>query len=508
VRHAPGRIRLGVLALVAALGGVATVPAGRAAAAPIEGDAHGPAGIAIGRRVLASGLRGPEPVALAVGTGYGYTEPVLGLEDRHHRLLGALLAEAAVRPWLGLGLRLDGRYDRHAFGDGRPSDDGWVGEPRLYGRVDGEFGQGSSAGGRITLFLPGADAPSIEAGAVSAEALALLSHRFARTTLALNAGYRLDRSGQSAGNADELAPGDRLALGVSDFHAGLLGAAVHHDLEALSLFTEVSWEMLVGSGAPAVSAWPLRFGAGARRRLSAATHVEVLAEVSPSARPSMLMGAPLSPVPPRVGFMAELVVALGGAGPAKSPPDPDRLPPSQEILVPRVEVELAAGAELPADARIVLQQGENQWVLSQRPDGRFSVAEVPAGAATITATASGYKPRSEAVRLMPGRPTTVKLALERDLPSGQIRGTVRAFDGRPLTASVRLTPRPAEAGPSDPALAEEEERRSDGGAFQFDVPPGRYRVTIGAPGHEAQTRTVEVEVNGVTVLNIDLRRAR
>ena len=477
-----------------------------------EGEAPSPTGVAVGRRVLVSGPRAAVPVALAVGTGYGYTEPVLGLDDKHHRLLGAVQAEVAVRSWLGLGLRLDGRYDRHAFGDGRASDDGWVGEPRLYARVDRPLGPATSLGGRISLNFPGADAPSIETSAVSGDVLAMLSHTMSRTTVAFNAGYRLDRSAESAGNPDQLGPGDRLALGVSEFNAALLGAAVHHDLSALSLFAEGSWELLVGSGAPGAGSSPLRLGAGARRRLSDSTHVEVLLEGSPSSRPSLRMGAPLSPIPARVGFMAELIVALGGAPPDKRLPDKDQSPPDPgQMMVPRVEVELSSADELPPDTRLVLKQGDSEWTFARRPDGRFAVGDIPPGDATVTASATGYKPQTRSLRLVGGQPSSLKFQLERDLPSGQIRGTVRSFEGRPLTATIRLAPRPAEgnaaATPATPVAAPEE-RRSDGGAFQFDVPPGRYRVTISATGHDSQTRMVEVEDNGVTVLNVDLRRAR
>ena len=37
-----------------------------------------------------------------------------------------------------------------------------------------------------------------------------------------------------------------------------------------------------------------------------------------------------------------------------------------------------------------------------------------------------------------------------------------------------------------------------------DVPPGAYEVQIVAAGYETQKRRVQVEENGVTLLNIDL----
>ena len=39
------------------------------------------------------------------------------------------------------------------------------------------------------------------------------------------------------------------------------------------------------------------------------------------------------------------------------------------------------------------------------------------------------------------------------------------------------------------------------------VAPGEYTVLLSAPGYERQRRPVRVEQNGVTILNVDLRRA-
>jgi hypothetical protein len=172
--------------------------------------------------------------------------------------------------------------------------------------------------------------------------------------------------------------------------------------------------------------------------------------------------------------------------------------------VPLVEVDVG-GTQLPPEARIALRQRGQERVFSLGEDGRFTLTGAVPGPATVTATAPGFRPYSHTLSLQAGKPATLNLILERELPSGQIRGTVRSFDGRPLTANVRLQSRQPEATSEAEAPTE---KRSDGGAFTFDVPPGRYRVTIGSPGHEPQTRMVEVEENGVTVLNVDLRRER
>ena len=82
-------------------------------------------------------------------------------------------------------------------------------------------------------------------------------------------------------------PGDRLALGVSDFDAVLPGAAASYDVGVWQLFGEWSWEALVGGGAPSASRWPMRLGAGGRTPVSRSLDLEVMLEASPSGRPSM-----------------------------------------------------------------------------------------------------------------------------------------------------------------------------------------------------------------------------
>jgi hypothetical protein len=95
---------------------------------------------------------------------------------------------------------------------------------------------------------------------------------------------------------------------------------------------------------------------------------------------------------------------------------------------------------------------------------------------------------------------------ERTRPRGQIRGLVRSLKGTALAADIRIEPEPtasAETAPPEP-----QELRAEEGRFEIDVAPGRYRVTIAAPGYKTQKREVDIEENGVTVLNVDLRAER
>ena len=94
-----------------------------------------------------------------------------------------------------------------------------------------------------------------------------------------------------------------------------------------------------------------------------------------------------------------------------------------------------------------------------------------------------------------GAAAELTLTLQRRLPSGQIRGLIRSFRGVALSAEIKIEP-------GDKTL------HTQDGRFEADVAPGAYDVTITAPGYETQRRHVEVEQNGVTLLNADLRSAR
>ncbi|HKP57944.1 MAG TPA: carboxypeptidase-like regulatory domain-containing protein [Polyangiales bacterium] len=91
-------------------------------------------------------------------------------------------------------------------------------------------------------------------------------------------------------------------------------------------------------------------------------------------------------------------------------------------------------------------------------------------------------------------PAEVEPAPAAPTPAGQIRGNVRAFSGQPLAATVSLDPGSIEV------TADER------GEFRLDVAPGSYTVQLRARGYRTQTRTITVDDNGVTVLNVELRK--
>ena len=126
-------------------------------------------------------------------------------------------------------------------------------------------------------------------------------------------------------------------------------------------------------------------------------------------------------------------------------------------------------------------------------EGQYAINGLPEGPAEITVTAEGHLPAATQVILETGHTTEIVMTLEQLAEEGQLVGTVRALNGEPLTATIRIEP------------IELELRTSRQGTFELNLAPNRYRVHVSAQGHTTQRRTIVIERNGVTMLNIDLR---
>jgi hypothetical protein len=434
---------------------------------------------------------GEAPLALTVSAGYGYTEAVLGADDVHHRTFGGVAAAWRAQPWLALGARLDARYDRHSGGGDDVS--GAV-EPRFTLRLARPFGETLRLGLELGVWLPGEDGP--DGGAVSPRALGLLTWRQGGLAVHLNAGYHLDRSGRSIEDPDRLVPTDLVSLGVSDSPAVLGGVGLEVAVGRGALFAEGSWEALVGPDAPELGRSPLHAVAGYRHPLGRATDLVSYVDLDASRRADAVNGMdPLVPIGPRVA--AGLAVAyryerqpsraatLADSGRPPTAPEPPP-PPPPAVLSGRL-----MGPEGPLAGATVTAGGKSA---TTDAEGRFEIAGVPPGAVTVVVEKPGYRRIEKALSLEAGQRLAVDLAGELALPDGQIRGTVMSFDGKPLAAQIRIQP-------GDRVLTADAQ-----GAFQIDVPPGDYEVTVEMPGFAGSRRRVKVEQRGVTLLPIDLQR--
>jgi hypothetical protein len=139
--------------------------------------------------------------------------------------------------------------------------------------------------------------------------------------------------------------------------------------------------------------------------------------------------------------------------------------------------------------------------------GRFEVGDLEPGAASIDVTVEGYSPVTRTLTLSaPSSPTpattgedaagAIQITVAKALPSGQVRGLVRDFGGKPIAAQIRLEPIgvDAQVGPD--------------GMFEVNVAPGAYDIVVHANGYVDQRRHVSVERDGVTMMNVELRKAR
>ena len=511
-------MRMGVQIWTLALLAGAVVARPAVARAAGEAPAIDPAGPHALGQVFTAGPTRTGPTLLMSG-GYGYTEAVLGNGDAHHRAAGALALHERPVPWLDLALRFDGRYDAHRQ-PGQPGDTGFVGDPRAYVRADLGFDGGLRLGARLGVWLPGRNAPSLDAGAISPELVGAVSYAppEGAFALTLNAGYRVDRSAHSAPDPARLSPPDRLALGVSTFDAVLIGAAGTVGRGPIQGFVEASWQLLVGAGHPSALASPIVAGAGVRVALGPRLRLEAEAEVSPSRRPDLGPTAPLVPVPPRVAGWLGLCYWFGAApapSASTSPVEPSPPPPPEVEAAPapappetaglRGRVSAAGGGKL-SELRVAITSGDSRHVVEPAEDGRFSFEGKAGDEVVVSVEAAGHLPAQVTATLATGSPTELDVTLEKRPPRGQLRGLVRSLKGAAVSAEVRVEPDgPPQGAPTAGEIAP---LRTAGGRFELDIPPGHYRVTISAQGYATQKRQVEVEENGVTLLNVDLRPGR
>jgi hypothetical protein len=430
-------------------------------------------------------------------TGYGYLGPVLAADDVHHR--GALDLAVSFRPiaWLAIAGRFNGRYDRHRS-EPEGKDGGWVGDPRLAVRaglpLDGPLGLAAHIG----VWMPGAEAPSLEPSATTVDALALATYSSGAISFGVQGGFRYDRSAESAPDADLLSPADRMALGVSESHAALVGIGAALRIGSSELFADWSWDYLIGDRAPRPGRAPMRVGAGWRQAISEGFALQLTGEYSLADTDQLLPMEELYPVEPRFTAMAGATFRFGGGGRAREVTldqevADDPVPPAPTTGTVAIAVTGDGGAPLAA-AEVELTPDGASVPLKTTTDasGRARFDEVARGPATVSIRHPDHVEKRDQLTVEPGGTADLAVGLERALPPGQIRGTVRAWSGKPLKAKLTIKP----IG----TTVQCDER----GEFELDLPPAEYEVEIEAEGFKPQVRKVRIEQNGVTILNVDL----
>lgn len=433
-----------------------------------------------------------------VGLGYGWTESVLGMQDDHHRFQLDVAGSLTPLAWLSASARVLGRYDAHTAAGS--SDYGIITETHLGARATHRLTDHLSTGTQLELWLPAGDDAGSAVSAVSGELQWLLTYAWSGSplTVGLALGLRLERSRFAGGRPDLYSAADRLALGRSDRGWALpQGLAVSYRLGPVEWIAGWAFRMYL----PQADESPMWIRAGARYRLER-VQFELLLGVSPSQRRSNTDGSWAIPIEPRLsgGVAATYAWSLGATGTKLSRThkptrvrQPKRKPSPEPIPAAMLKghVHDVNGGALSA-ATATLRQGPARTETTTDDQGRFAFVNVPAGPYSLELRAAGFVPVEKTIVLEPGDTLEQDFSLKRELPAGQIRGTVAGFDGRPVVASVAIL-----------ELEIVQQTREDG-SFEFDVPPGRYTIEVTAPGFRRQARAAPVELRGVAILVVEL----
>lgn len=441
-------------------------------------------------------------------SGYGYTESQVPAVSAHHRISGALAVGYAPMTELELALRLDGRYDRHP--SDQATDDGYIGDPRLLVRGGTVLARNLHLGGDLGVWVPGNGAPSLVLSATTVDARVLAAWLSPRGDVLVGSGlgFRLGKSSRSAEDPARYSAGDRVALGLSEFNAALVGIGGRYLVAQTELLAEGTADILVGSGAPSLTRSPIRLTVGPRHHLSDQWSLELLGDVTLSKRPGTGPDDPLVPMEPRLSVLAglrfretfEKTRPIDTAPPPAlvqpaPPPKPETTPAAPATTTVSGTVTDNAGTPV-AGATVELQAGGGSSKTTSGEDGSYQLDAVPVGEAQLTISAPGYKTITTTLQTKAGAVGRLSTQLEADLPEAQIRGMVRSFGGTALRAQVVVDP---------PGVTVETD---DKGYFQVDVEPGTHRVTVRAEGYIEQRRTLKVDEGGVVVFNADLTKAR
>lgn len=443
-----------------------------------------------GGRYVGSALSPARSLRIAGSLGYGYTESVLSDGDRHHRLAGELYGALVVHPALQLSLGSEARVDRHR-GDVDGKDSGLLVGSQITTRHAVQVHPRFSIAAQPRVTFPGASSLRRGLRSSSFDLSGLASYELRPSAqLGLSLGYRIDRSENAVDDPRALSGADRLAASINSRNATLIGALFSYSAAPFTALLEWSWDLATRGPVAGIES-PIRVRAAVQRLLGQRFLSGVELSLDTSARPPF---DELVRIEPRVWGRLSLSVLLDRLPPARpavqlAPPAPKRPAPTASLSLRVVN---DAGEPLPG-ARVVVARDDVTHAAVCDADGNATL-ELPRGVTAASIEADGYEPQWQT--LTPGTGKPQRVVLSRGLPPAEVKGAVRSLaGGLPLRARVEVV-----------ELGKLVETRPDG-QFEIGVAPGHYTLRIGADGHETQERTVYVELRGVTILIIDLRRA-
>ena len=115
----------------------------------------------------------------------------------------------------------------------------------------------------------------------------------------------------------------------------------------------------------------------------------------------------------------------------------------------------------------------------------------------MEASAPGFGTERWQIEVRPRMEPAPARALTAKADVGTLRVLTRSFTSEPLVANVLV---------NEPSGRKAGEGKSDAsGRFELALRPGRYVVTISAPGYRPHRRDVQIERNGVAIMNVDMR---
>jgi hypothetical protein len=493
----------------------------------------------VGYGALPGGLHAPSAQTLPKGAvqvatlgGFGWREGLLGPDHRFGRGIGNLAIAFAPHELITIGLSLDGRYDKHFGAAAMCTDDcnGYVGDPRLLVRAAKASGN-LRFGGQLGIWIPGKDAPSVAGSAISFDARGLVSLKAGPGLLSFNAGFRLDNSSKSVEMPASLSIHDRVSLGVSEFHAVVAG--VHLGIPVGNkafVGLESSLDFFVGDGETPLGATAaheapgplIRFGASAGYHIT--PQYTVMAFVEGAKVPGILLAEAMagdirlvpyeSAITGGLGFQARFGGPSGPAGDialrdCATNPAGEGCPAIPLDLFASINGEIFDDAGKPVVGAKVDVKMKNYTGTGVTDDkGAWRVDKLPVGksvkgvetlddtTAEVTVAVEGKKPAKSTVTLKVGDNQVDRIALDPELPPGQLRAVVRSVvTGKPL-AGATVTIEPGGIKASSGA----------DGTFTVDLAPGQYKITVSSPGLAEQQLDVTIDPNGVAIKNIELHR--
>jgi hypothetical protein len=318
-------------------------------------------------------------------------------------------------------------------------------------------------------------------------------------------GFRLDNSANSAPDLTRVRDGDRMALGLSDSHAILLGVgATYVVLPPLQAFAELSAQLLVGSDAPALLESPLRAALGARYFLLPKLQAELTLVTSLSQRPSIAADAPLVPIEPRFSALVGVRYQFGGPPPVidqpKEPTDQQTASDEPQLATLTGVLNDDQGAPLP-DANVTLRQGVAEQSTITDAEGRYQFRNVIPGQVQLNASTAGFETETWDVDALAPLTQVPARALTLAADKGTLRVLVRSFTSQPIK-KAQVVVRDARgrrvgAGTTDTK-----------GLLEISLTSGNYRVMIEAVGYKSQRTNVQVATNEVAILNVDMREGK